>query len=106
MTAPHTNWTPWGDLPADDNVIPFPRANLDLTPCDRGVNGLAMVMADIKRQELRDQARDRDLARFADLRDGGNLHDYSGDGPGALAGMLAWFAVTVAVIGALMWGVW
>ena len=91
MTAPHTNWTPWGDLPADDNVIPFPRANLDLTPCDRGVNGLAMVMADIKRQEL---------------RDGGNLHDYSGDGPGALAGMLAWFAVTVAVIGALMWGVW
>jgi hypothetical protein len=55
MTTPNANWTPWGDLPADQNVIPFPRANLDRTPCDRGVNGLAMVIAEIQRQELRDQ---------------------------------------------------
>jgi hypothetical protein len=105
MTAPHTNWTPWGNVPADQNVIPFPRANLDRTPCDRGVNGL-VVMAEIKRQKLQDAARNRDLARFADLRDGGNLFDYSDDGPGALFMMIVCLVITVAAIGALMLVVW
>lgn len=90
-------------------VRPRPRP-VERDPCDRGVNGLAMNMAEIKRQELRDAASRKaepkdELPHFADLRDGGNLFDYSDDGPAALLVMSVILTVALVFIGALTWWV-
>ena len=97
-------------MTAARNVIPFRR---------QPVHDLAQIMGDVKRRQMADEAarlafndepfefvpplpRD-DAPRFIDLRDGGNMHDYSNDGPGVLGMLLVVMAVFYGLLALVVW---